>query len=77
MNPAKFDGVEDCAELGYLSDASVLWNLKLRYDAQIIYVRFTIFPGLSSPIVVTSPGNPFCPLSPLPFHATFYLIFLF
>lgn len=39
LNPAKFDGVDDCAQLGYLSEASVLYNLKLRYDAKIIYVR--------------------------------------
>lgn len=50
MNPAKFDGVEDCAELGYLSEASVLHNLKLRYDANIIYVRSATSAVLSCPI---------------------------
>jgi myosin protein heavy chain len=38
MNPPKFDGSEDCAELGYLSEASVLHNLRKRYDKDIIYV---------------------------------------
>lgn len=43
MNPAKFDGVDDCAQLGYLSEAAVLYNLKLRYEAKIIYVRISIY----------------------------------
>jgi myosin heavy subunit len=43
MNPAKFDGVEDCAELGYLSEPTVLHNLKLRYDAKIIYTYSGLF----------------------------------
>lgn len=47
VNPAKFDGVEDCAMLGYLSQPSVLHNLKLRYDAKCIYVRPPVPPLLS------------------------------
>jgi len=43
VNPAKFDGVDDCATLGYLSEPAVLHNLKLRYDAKIIYVP-QLFP---------------------------------
>jgi hypothetical protein len=39
VNPPKFDGVEDCAELSYLSEAAVLHNLRKRYEADIIYVR--------------------------------------
>jgi myosin protein heavy chain len=38
QNPAKFDGVDDCAELGYLSEATVFHNLKKRYDRDIFYV---------------------------------------
>lgn len=40
VNPPKFDGVEDCAELSYLSEAAVLHNLRKRYEADIIYVTF-------------------------------------
>jgi len=43
MNPQKFDGVEDCAELGYLSEPTVLHNLKLRYDAKVIYTYSGLF----------------------------------
>jgi myosin heavy subunit len=38
MNPPKFDGANDCAELSYLSEAAVLDNLRKRYDRDIIYV---------------------------------------
>ena len=38
MNPPKFDGVEDCAELSHLSEAAVLHNLRKRYESDIIYV---------------------------------------
>lgn len=38
MNPPKFDGVEDCAELSYLNEAAVLHNLRKRYESDIIYV---------------------------------------
>eukprot|EP01124_Arcella_intermedia_P005227 TRINITY_DN13079_c0_g1_i1.p1 TRINITY_DN13079_c0_g1~~TRINITY_DN13079_c0_g1_i1.p1 ORF type:complete len:2192 (+),score=673.69 TRINITY_DN13079_c0_g1_i1:67-6642(+) len=43
VNPAKFDGVDDCASLGYLSQASVLHNLRLRFDANIIYTYSGLF----------------------------------
>jgi myosin heavy subunit len=43
MNPQKFDGVEDCAQLGYLSEPTVLHNLKLRYDAKVIYTFSGLF----------------------------------
>jgi myosin protein heavy chain len=39
MNPPKFDGVDDCAALSNLNEPAVLYNLKLRYDVDIIYVR--------------------------------------
>ncbi len=38
MNPPKFEKCEDMANLTYLNEASVLWNLKARYQANLIYV---------------------------------------
>ena len=38
LNPPKFDGAEDCAELSHLSEAAVLHNLRKRYNQNIIYV---------------------------------------
>lgn len=43
MNPPKFSKVEDMAELTCLNEASVLHNLKERYYAGMIYVRFLHF----------------------------------
>jgi myosin heavy subunit len=40
MNPPKFDMVEDIAELTHLNEASVVHNLRQRYDRKSIYVRF-------------------------------------
>jgi len=37
LNPPKFDGAEDCAELSNLSEAAVLHNLRKRYNNIIIY----------------------------------------
>jgi myosin heavy subunit len=51
MNPQKFDGVEDCAELGYLSEPTVLYNLKLRYDAKVIYTYSGLFLVSINPYV--------------------------
>ena len=39
MNPPKFEKCEDMSNLTYLNEASVLWNLKSRYQAKMIYVR--------------------------------------
>jgi myosin heavy subunit len=36
-NPGKFDGVKDCAELSHLNEASVLHNLRVRYDEDLIH----------------------------------------
>lgn len=41
MNPPKFDKIEDMAMMTYLNEASVLYNLKERYAAWMIYVRTT------------------------------------
>ena len=38
VNPKKFDKVSDMAELTYLSEPSVLWNLRQRYNSGMIYV---------------------------------------
>jgi len=43
MNPPKFDGVDDCATLGNLNEPAVLYNLKLRYDTDIIYTYSGLF----------------------------------
>jgi myosin heavy subunit len=43
MNPPKFDGVEDCAELSHLNEASVLHNLRKRYDHDLIYTNSGLF----------------------------------
>lgn len=43
MNPPKFDGVEDCAELGHLNEPAVFHNLKRRYEADIIYTYSGLF----------------------------------
>ncbi len=39
MNPPKFTKSEDMANLSFLNDASVLWNLRDRYASMLIYVR--------------------------------------
>lgn len=39
INPPAFDGADDIAELTYLNEASVVHNLRTRYDAGSIYVR--------------------------------------
>ena len=40
VNPPKMEKIEDVTSMTYLNDASVLWNLKTRYVAKLIYVRF-------------------------------------
>ena len=40
MNPPKYDKIEDMAMMTYLNEASVLYNLKERYAAWMIYVRW-------------------------------------
>ena len=39
MNPPKFDKIEDMVMMTHLNEASVLYNLKERYAAWMIYVR--------------------------------------
>ena len=42
MNPPKYEKAEDMASLTFLNEASVLYNLKARYVAGLIYVS-TLF----------------------------------
>merc|ERR1712242_342880 len=37
VNPPKFEKCEDMANLTFLNDASVFWNLKVRFQAKLIY----------------------------------------
>ena len=38
MNPPKFEKFEDMANLTYLNEAGILYNLKARYQEGFIYV---------------------------------------
>lgn len=40
VNPPKFEKVEDMADLTYLNEAAVLYNLKQRYYYKLIYVSW-------------------------------------
>ena len=42
VNPPKFEKCEDMSNLTYLNEASVLHNLKARYQAKLIYVSIPI-----------------------------------
>ncbi|KAK4971956.1 class II myosin, partial [Elasticomyces elasticus] len=53
VNPAKFDKADDMAELTHLNEASVIHNLHMRYQADLIYTYSGLF-------LVTV--NPYCPL---------------
>ena len=43
MNDQKYDGADDCAQMTHLSEASVLHNLKTRYECDCIYVCHFLF----------------------------------
>ena len=43
INPPKLEKCEDVSNMTYLNDASVLWNLKSRYIAKLIYESNLIF----------------------------------
>jgi len=43
VNPPKFEKCEDMANLTFLNDASVFWNLKTRYCAKLIYTYSGLF----------------------------------
>ena len=38
VNPPKMEKFDDVSNMTYLNEASVLWNLKSRYVAKLIYV---------------------------------------
>ena len=38
VNPPKMEKFDDVSNMTYLNEASVLWNLKARYVAKLIYV---------------------------------------
>merc|ERR1712087_236431 len=43
VNPRKFEKIEDMADLTFLNDASVFWNLKVRFQAKLIYTYSGLF----------------------------------
>ncbi|CAL4070936.1 unnamed protein product [Meganyctiphanes norvegica] len=43
VNPPKYEKCEDMSNLTFLNDASVLYNLKTRYQAQLIYTYSGLF----------------------------------
>ena len=49
VNPPKFTKVEDMSDLTYLNDASVLFNLKERYYAGLIYTYSGLFCVVINP----------------------------
>lgn len=51
MNDQRFDGVDDCAQMTHLSDASVLHNLKVRYDNDCIYTYSGLFCVALNPYI--------------------------
>merc|ERR1712012_1541942 len=49
VNPPKFEKCEDMANLTFLNDASVFWNLKVRYKAKLIYTYSGLFCVVVNP----------------------------
>merc|ERR1712079_535132 len=49
VNPPKFEKCEDMANLTFLNDASVYWNLKTRYQAKLIYTYSGLFCVVVNP----------------------------
>merc|ERR1719195_1886962 len=43
VNPPKFEKCEDMANLTFLNDASVFWNLEVRFQAKLIYTYSGLF----------------------------------
>ncbi|XP_046351162.1 myosin heavy chain, striated muscle-like isoform X8 [Haliotis rufescens] len=59
MNPPKFEKIDDMANLTYLNEAAVLYNLRARYTASLIYTYSGLFcvainPYRRLPIYTTS-----------------------
>merc|ERR1712223_2201620 len=49
VNPPKFEKCEDMANLTYLNDASVFYNLKVRFQAKLIYTYSGLFCVVVNP----------------------------
>merc|ERR1712213_171142 len=49
VNPPKFEKCEDMANLTFLNDASVFWNLKVRYQVKLIYTYSGLFCVVVNP----------------------------
>merc|ERR1711988_705155 len=49
VNPPKFEKCEDMANLTFLNDASVFWNLNTRYQAKLIYTYSGLFCVVVNP----------------------------
>merc|ERR1712165_173646 len=49
VNPPKFEMCEDMANLTFLNDASVFYNLKTRYQAKLIYTYSGLFCVVVNP----------------------------
>ena len=49
VNPPKFEKCEDMSNLTFLNEASVLWNLKARYQAKLIYTYSGLFCVVVNP----------------------------
>ena len=65
VNPPKFDCCVDMSNLTYLNDASVLWNLRIRYVNELIYTYSGLFCIAVNPYKVNWIYL-FLALSPLP-----------
>ena len=44
VNPPKMEKFDDVSNMTYLNEAAVLWNLKARYVAKLIYVSIARQP---------------------------------
>ena len=49
VNPPKFEMCEDMVNLTFLNDASVFWNLKIRYQAKMIHCYSGLFVVVINP----------------------------
>lgn len=43
VNPPKMERFDDVSNMTYLNEAAVLWNLKARYVAKLIYVSIRLY----------------------------------
>lgn len=71
MNPPKYEKATDMANLTYLNEASVLYNLKSRYVAGLIYV--SEFSNIDANNALFLSNCLFVPNQP--FVTTFYIFY--